>query len=110
MTYFLLTQLICKSIQFCVPARGKCEGSPSLVPRGQHFHTSVRDKTKPHPRPFFNLRFVLDLERISYTRDLIVIAVQSINSTVGHNLGGEHPFYDEEIVKQGQTGGIMDYG
>ena len=60
--------------------------------------------------PFFNLCFVLDLERISYTRDLIVIAVQSINSTVGHNLGGEHPFYDEEIVKRGDTGGIMDYG
>ena len=29
---------------------------------------------------------------------------------MGHNLGGEHPFYDEELVKIGQTGGIMDYG
>jgi len=32
-----------------------------------------------------------------------------IMSAVGHNLGGEHPFYDEELVQKGQTGGIMDY-
>ena len=32
------------------------------------------------------------------------------DAAVGHNLGGEHPFYDEELVKVGQTGGIMDYG
>ena len=31
-------------------------------------------------------------------------------AAVGHNLGGMHPFYDEEIVKVEQTGGIMDYG
>ena len=31
-------------------------------------------------------------------------------TAVGHNLGGMHPFYDEELVKQGQIGGIMDYG
>ena len=30
--------------------------------------------------------------------------------TVGHNLGGEHPFYDQELVKPGESGGIMDYG
>ena len=32
------------------------------------------------------------------------------HAAVGHNLGGAHPFYDEEIVKQGQIGGLMDYG
>ena len=31
-------------------------------------------------------------------------------TAVGHNLGAEHPFYDQEIVKQGQIGGLMDYG
>ena len=30
--------------------------------------------------------------------------------SVGHTLGGMHPFYDEELVKVGQIGGIMDYG
>ena len=30
-------------------------------------------------------------------------------SPVGHNLGGMHPFHDEEFVKKGETGGIMDY-
>ena len=30
--------------------------------------------------------------------------------SVGHSIGGMHPFYDEEIVKVEQTGGIMDYG
>lgn len=29
---------------------------------------------------------------------------------VGHNLGGSHPFYDEEFIPQGRTGGLMDYG
>ena len=28
---------------------------------------------------------------------------------VGHNLGANHPFYDDEIWKEGETGGIMDY-
>ena len=32
------------------------------------------------------------------------------DAAVGHNLGGMHPFYDKEIVKIGQTGGLMDYG
>ena len=31
-------------------------------------------------------------------------------AAVGRNLGATDPFYDEEIVKKGQTGGIMDYG
>ena len=34
----------------------------------------------------------------------------SADVAVGHNLGAMHPFYDEEIIKEGQTGGIMDYG
>ena len=29
---------------------------------------------------------------------------------MGHLLGGEHPFWDPEFIKQGDTGGIMDYG
>ena len=29
--------------------------------------------------------------------------------SVGHNLGGQHPFYDWEIINPGETGGIMDY-
>ena len=28
---------------------------------------------------------------------------------MGHNLGGQHPFYDGEIINPGETGGIMDY-
>ena len=32
------------------------------------------------------------------------------NVAVGHNLGARHPFYDEEIIQKGQSGGIMDYG
>ena len=32
------------------------------------------------------------------------------DAAVGHNLGGMHPFYDKEIVKIGETGGLMDYG
>ena len=32
------------------------------------------------------------------------------DTAVAHNLGAMHPFYDEEIVKQGQIGGLMDYG
>ena len=30
-------------------------------------------------------------------------------AAVGHNLGAQHPFYDEETKRAGQTGGIMDY-
>ena len=46
---------------------------------------------------------VKSLFMVSSHKDLALTAV-------GHNLGAEHPFYDQEIVKQGQIGGIMDYG
>ena len=46
----------------------------------------------------------------SNIKNWIVVSNYFLHNTVGHNLGGVHPFYDEELVKVGQTGGIMDYG
>ena len=36
--------------------------------------------------------------------------IKSDHAVVGHTLGAHHPFYEEEFLKMGQTGGIMDYG
>ena len=46
---------------------------------------------------------IKSLHTLSSNKDLV-------HTAVGHNLGAEHPFYDEEMVKQGQIGGLMDYG
>ena len=44
------------------------------------------------------------------TEPICILQMKIPNDAVGHNLGGEHPFYDTELVQVGQIGGIMDYG
>ena len=58
------------------------------------------------------IELTLKVDFTSYFLSLHTVPIYYPPDTaaVGRNLGATDPFYDEEIIKKGQTGGIMDYG
>ena len=48
--------------------------------------------------------------RFCLIRPRLTVDLHNVDTAVGHNLGGMHPFYDAEIIGVGEIGGIMDYG
>ena len=82
------------------------EGFWRLETRGLRLHMSVRSKCPLR----ISLRDLSNPRAITYYDLHIRVSLTHLLHAVGHNLGGEHPFYDQELIKWGEIGGIMDYG
>ena len=86
------------------------EGFCRLETRGLHLHTSVRSKCSLRIRSL-DLHVSPSQSRAIACCDVYAhVSFAHLLHAVGHNLGGEHPFYDQELVKPGESGGLMDYG
>ena len=86
------------------------KGFCRLETRGLHLLTSVRSKCSLRISSL-DLRVSMSKSRaIAYGDVYVRVPLAQSLHAVGHNLGGEHPFYDQELVKPGESGGLMDYG